>query len=360
MNIQIDPELQKLIPPLRTEEKEQLEKNILENGLRDPLVVWNGTIIDGHNRHEICQKHGIEFKTVEMEFPTREAVEDWMDANQLGRRNLSPDAFRLLIGRRYNRTKKAVGGQIPGSRVAQNEPPIPTADKLAAEHGISPATVKRAGQLAEAAEALEISSEISSGQIKAQPKAIIEAAKALPENPTQEDREEARKNVHVSNNSGQNEWYTPPEIIESARKVMGSIDLDPASCEIANERVMANKFYSIEESGLEKDWEGNVWMNPPYAQPLIQQFADKIASEYDAGNVWQGIVLVNNATETKWFQSMAQTASAICLPLGRVKFLDPKGNPGAPLQGQVILYFGVRWQDFVSEFTQYGKCYANG
>ncbi len=89
MNIRIDPEFKNLIPPLTREEYEQLEKNIVSEGCREPLTTWDGFIIDGHNRYEICQKHGIEFKVSEKAFESREDVKVWIINNQLGRRNLS-------------------------------------------------------------------------------------------------------------------------------------------------------------------------------------------------------------------------------------------------------------------------------
>ena len=189
-NILIDSEFQALIPPLSAEERAQLEANLLADGCRDPLVVWvqpapePGThkcyahdeskcdlvpeddvwhcrhcehnpaqqeyvLIDGHNRYEICTRNGIEYGIEEMLFDDRDAAMDWMDANQLGRRNITPDQFTLLLGRRYNRAKKAAHGRADRDFSAdQNDPPKTTAEKLATEHGVSPATVKRAGQYA--------------------------------------------------------------------------------------------------------------------------------------------------------------------------------------------------------------------
>ena len=100
------------------------------------------------------------------------------------------------------------------------------------------------------------------------------------------------KAPHVANNTGNNEWYTPVEYIELARHVMGDITLDPASSEIANRTVKATHFFTAQDNGLEKEWFGNVWMNPPYAQPLINQFADKLAEEFKRGAVHNAIVLV--------------------------------------------------------------------
>lgn len=156
----INPKFQALIPPLSPEELAQLEANILRDGCRDPLVVWGAVLLDGHNRLEICQRLGIEFKTVEMEFADEEAAMDWMDANQLGRRNLSPDVARILRGRRYNRTKKAAHGRpgnLGGAKLESQSdtPAIDTAATLAKAHGVSRATIIRDGKLATVFEAME-------------------------------------------------------------------------------------------------------------------------------------------------------------------------------------------------------------
>lgn len=161
--IKIDPEFKALIWPLAPDELRQLEENILRDGCRDPLVIWRETLIDGHNRFEICQRNKIPFETVEIEFAGRDAVMDWVDANQLGRRNLNPDQFRLLLGRRYNRKKKANGARGP-EKLDQNDP-ASTAEKLAAEHGVSAPTVKRAGKFAEEVEKTpELAEAIAAGK----------------------------------------------------------------------------------------------------------------------------------------------------------------------------------------------------
>lgn len=165
------------------------------------------------------------------------------------------------------------------------------------------------------------------------------------------------KGAHVSNNSGENEWYTPPCYIESARVVMGKIDLDPASSQAANKIIKAKKFFDEQADGLSKSWGGNIWMNPPYAQPLINQFIDKLETErYE-----QAIVLVNNATETKWGQKLIGLSAAICFHTGRIRFVSPDGELGdAPLQGQMIAYIGPKFKEFIAEFSKYGICLKKG
>lgn len=171
------------------------------------------------------------------------------------------------------------------------------------------------------------------------------------------ERVEEIKKAHVSHNSGENEWYTPARFIDSARIVMGEIDLDPASSEIANETVQASNFFTKDDNGLLQKWFGRVWMNPPYAQPLIAQFVDKVCTE----KIEQAIVLVNNGTETAWGNQLLSTCSAVCFPKSRIRFVAPNGLQGdSPLQGQMICYIGEEVQKFIDEFQQYGVCLKKG
>lgn len=172
--------------------------------------------------------------------------------------------------------------------------------------------------------------------------------------PPQQTMTQTVSKPHVAHNSGNNEWYTPEEYIIAARQVLGRIDLDPATSEIANRVVQADEYFTVDDNGLDQHWTGKVWMNPPYSSDLVWRFAEKLCAHYEGSDVTEAIVLVNNATETAWFQRMAQIASCICFPRTRVKFWKPDGETGAPLQGQAILYFGTKKHGFISAFRLFG------
>jgi phage N-6-adenine-methyltransferase len=165
-----------------------------------------------------------------------------------------------------------------------------------------------------------------------------------------------KNHVRGTFGTGENEWYTPTEHIELARSALGKIDLDPASSETAQETVKATNYFTEADDGLKQIWEGNVWLNPPYAQPAISQFADKMVAELSAGRITQAIMLTHNYTDTAWFQKLARAATAICFTRGRVKFVSPSGDVAAPTQGQAFFYFGAEAEKFIHAFRHTGFC----
>jgi phage N-6-adenine-methyltransferase len=155
--------------------------------------------------------------------------------------------------------------------------------------------------------------------------------------------------------TGENEWYTPELYIELARKALGGeIDLDPASNVKAQKVIRAAKFYTEKTNGLKHDWHGRVWLNPPFAQPAIEDFVFKMVAEYIAGRVTAGVMLTHNYTDTTWFHEAASAADAICFTRGRVKFYKPDGTIAAPTQGQAFFYFGRKPASFADIFSEQG------
>lgn len=154
--------------------------------------------------------------------------------------------------------------------------------------------------------------------------------------------------------TGENEWYTPDEHLRAARDVLGEIDLDPASSDAAQKIVKAGRYFTEKDDGLEQEWHGRVWLNPPYAQPAISYFVSKMVKEVTVGRVQAAIMLTHNYTDTAWFHEAASVADAICFTRGRVKFYDAKGNVAAPTQGQAFCYFGQNKDEFAERFRKIG------
>lgn len=149
------------------------------------------------------------------------------------------------------------------------------------------------------------------------------------------------------------EWYTPTKYTEAARRVMGSIDLDPASCTSANKFVKADKFFDKKSNGLNQKWNGNVFVNPPYGRGGQSTWSKKMMAEYNAGNFEQGILLVNAATDTNWFKPLWRYP--ICFVTQRIKFIAQDGvKKHSPTHASVFVYFGKNRNDFVFHFNAFG------
>jgi len=153
--MEIDSEFQKLLPPLSEKEFCILEADIKENGCRDPVVVWGDILVDGHNRYAICTLHGIPFNVSSMEFKDRDAAKNWIDNNQLGRRNLNAGQYTSVLGRMYNRHKSSHGGDRKSSGHGDHLKSA-IAESIAQEHGVSEGTVRRAGRLVDSIEKLKV------------------------------------------------------------------------------------------------------------------------------------------------------------------------------------------------------------
>ena len=195
INLKIDPEFQNQIPPLTDDEYKQLEENILKEGkLLSPLIVWGNTLVDGHNRYAILQKHPeIYFSTMPLPFENREEAIAWICRNQLGRRNLSPEQKRYLLGKQYEAEKKAAkifrGNQYTlakksgGAHDDNHHSGKKTCDRIAEENRVSKDTVIRASRYMRGVEIAEelipgLKQSILSGQTKVSKADMHRLAKA--------------------------------------------------------------------------------------------------------------------------------------------------------------------------------------
>jgi phage N-6-adenine-methyltransferase len=306
-----------IFPLMQGAEYDALVADVAEHGQLEPIWLYEGKILDGRNRWRACADLGL---VPEMREWNGDDPQSFVVSLNLHRRHLTREQRDDLI-----RTLRRNGAGY---------------QKIADAVGVGIGTVHRATR------------DVELFQMEKLPGAD---GKYRPAQYTPRDPVLSPSVPHVSHNSGNNEWYTPPEYVEAARAVMGEIDLDPASSAIANRIVGATRFYTFEDDGLRHEWHGRVWMNPPYATGLIDRFTAKLAWHVKRGDVTEACVLVNNATETGWFNALLEVAACACFIRGRVKFIDTEGNPsGAPLQGQALLYMGSNVDGFTEACGQFG------
>lgn len=339
-----------LFPDLAPSDYDELKADIAARGVMVPVEYDEArNILDGHHRERICRELGItDFPSI-IRYGMSEAEKRLhVRKLNLARRHLNREQRAEVMrqmrseGNTLQQIADAVGVDVATAQ-RNTAGTFANAKVVGADGKERPAQYKprqttslyaQTAEQREKATEPETASRITSGAVKASNKLNLGGA-------------------HVGENSGENEWYTPKEYIDAAVLVMGSIDLDPASTLVANKVIGAAEYYSEKHDGLNQEWSGRVWMNPPYAQPLMSQFAEKLAASVESGDVTEACVLVNNATETKWFQRLASQSSAICFPAGRVKFWHPE-RESAPLQGQAVLYCGSNAKKFCREFQSFG------
>lgn len=189
--IKIKKEFKNLIRPLLRSEYLQLEQNIISDGCRDPIILWHGYIIDGHNRFEICTKHNIEYKTTEMEFGSEAEVIAWICSNQLGRRNISEETRKFLIGMQYETEKmiSVMNAQGKNQYSSKDEEPAvispsrhKTAQRIASEINLCAGTVKKYAEYTRALETIgekepDLVTKLLSGKYKISHRETLELAK---------------------------------------------------------------------------------------------------------------------------------------------------------------------------------------
>lgn len=160
-----------------------------------------------------------------------------------------------------------------------------------------------------------------------------------------------------------NEWYTPAKYIEAAREVMGGIDLDPASCELANRTVKAARYYSKEDDGLSKEWAGRIWLNPPYGKlnpvpgstkSYQKLFVERAVREYQQRRIEQAVLLLlGNACFAHYFYPLWEYP--LCFHDGYITFNKPDGSTDDFGFGTIIVYLGPNEQTFIDVFSQFGR-----
>lgn len=160
------------------------------------------------------------------------------------------------------------------------------------------------------------------------------------------------------------EWYTPKKYTDLVKEVMGAIDLDPASNDTAQSWIQADKYYTVLDDGLTKEWWGRVFINPPYSKTAGRSnqeiWAEKLVNEYRAGNVTEAIMLVKSALGYKWFQELWNTVNGVCFANELICFVDSSGNSSKPAKlGSTFFYWGSNYIRFAHVFSRIGRVYPN-
>ena len=156
-------------------------------------------------------------------------------------------------------------------------------------------------------------------------------------------------------------WFTPEIYLNSVRTVLTEITLDPFSDSKANNIVRAVHFYDEEKNGLNQSWKVSnacrVFMNPPYSSGMVKKCCARFIEGWHQKEFLEAIILVNNATETKWFQSLLNEAQAICFTDHRISFWNSDGKVVSNnTRGQVFFYFGSNVNSFNEVFKKHGHC----
>lgn len=188
-------------------------------------------------------------------------------------------------------------------------------------------------------------------------------------------KKKGKKPRQSANNSGNDEWYTPPEIIDLVRQVFGgSIDLDPASCDYAQTWIKANTYYvelhkqtapyythkNKQIDGLAHQWKAkNVFLNPPYShlskkdrKAGKKSWLEYFVEEFDKGNFNEGIILVNSNTGTQWYQDLAPRSTLMCLLNSRIKFIDGRTNETGDNPGAHNSFFYFKKDGNITQFEK--------
>lgn len=332
-------ELANIFPLLEGSEFEELVDDIRENGLRQPVTLYEGKILDGRNRYRACKEAGVE---PVCHTYTGDDAAGYVVSLNIMRRHLS-ESQRAIAAAKLAGLPDGVRADRQGVPIGA---PSPSRAMAAEMFGVGERSVAR-GQAVVRRGVPELVDAVERGNM-----AVARAAEITKLAP--EEQREAVRHHHRTSNSGDEEWYTPDDILESVRAVLGCIDLDPASSESAQARVCAANYYTAEDDGLSRDWSGRVWMNPPYTRGSVDAFMAKLSAEYQSGRVPAAVAVTNAYTDTEWFHGAASVASAICFKRRRIRFISDSWESLSPAVGSVFFYYGPDVPRFAEVFGEMG------
>ena len=340
--------LSTLFSDLTDTEYQELKNDIQNNGIiNKEIIIYENQILDGWHRYKIaCELNLLD--TIDLvQLPLAINPTDYVVSQNLHRRHLTPSQ-RAQIVVEANEYRQNHGGDRKTQAFSSSKRNLKSTQQLADTAQVGAATIDRAKQVSEFGRSDEvISGEKSAGE-------IIQEEREKREKAEQELESLKNKNKFMGHTTGFFEWYTPKDYIDAVRAVLGEIDLDPATSEFANQTVQSKKIYTIETDGLDKTWEGKVFMNPPFKSELIKQFVPKLIKHYKNNEISEAILLTDSCTETSWYQDALDTSTAYCHPKIRLKFYDPNNKIQSAHRPQTFFYFGNNPLKFCEIFKEKG------
>lgn len=355
-----------IFPMMGDDDFNRLVEDVRENGLQEPIWLYEGQILDGRNRYKACQVLGIapELRKYQGSDPLKfvmslNLARRHLNSSQCAfvalevERVLAEEAKERQVRTAENR-EKAVNLVV--EKIPQQETESKSREKAASLVGNTNARYVQDAKKIER-EAPEVKELVMSGTVNMAD--AVKLAKLEPEKravAVERIKQGEPPKDNILHSSDSNEWYTPARYADLARKVMGDIDLDPASCLAANQSIQAKTIFDIEDDGFSRHWSGRVWLNPPYGRgedgSNQAAWSKKLIDEYKAGRVSEAMLLVNAATGNKWFADLWEFP--ICFVDHRIRFISPRGDYSQPTHSNVIVYFGSNESSFVELFSEIG------
>lgn len=336
-----------IYPAMLSEDYLALKNDIQNNGYDSKYPIWlfNGEILDGWNRQRVCDELKIVPTYATFNGTDEEAF--WFVVRSNERRHLTPQQKACIAADAVHVIKK-IRKQVEEGKAEKNRIAAINQHRGSVQKLTHPPVDKNSNRTDTKLALLFATNRTY----------INQAIKLKKENPEKFEKiksgEETNGKINIKGLcTGDVEWYTPGMYIEKVRAVMGSIDVDPASCDFAQELINAEIYFTSETNGLDKSWNGNVYMNPPYARGKIVLFTNKLKEEIKSGNTKQAIIITNSDTDTSWYHNLMEMSDAACLTKGRIKFYNEKGE-GEPLCGQTIFYIGKNVDKFIQHFSDVG------
>ena len=249
-----------------------------------------------------------------------------------------------ILNRRDIQVQASVLVQRAERAIATANPPLPRGGPPDRGKQSSPT-----GTIAKLRDMRAVHSKLTDTQFEARTVQAIES-----ETPLTRQSLKASKMPRPGAHDGNDEWYTPANVVGSARSVMGCIDLDPASNWEANETVQAKAIYTVEDDGLTQPWRGRVFLNPPFSAQLKRAFCDRLRESVASGDVTQAVLVTPIDISPQWGDVIRTCASAVALAVGSTPFYGPRGGGGGPGPGfgHMVSYYGPNVGRFASVFDQ--------